>query len=248
MVMIDKMYLMFMDSIPDYEGKICVPLSGGLDSRVLAGLISKKRKIDLSYCQYELDYPVRIGRNIKSVGYARQIATTLNIPFHSINVNDFTFDDMLAVKGLPMEATLLKSMMYTGLRKLNDIVNLKDYTIIVGHGLDTLTGVHVNPLTLFNYEKFERKDHIKMSEYFLKVFEGTYGDFAKWDCPLWNGELSTFCINLPLKHRFHQRLYRQMIKKYLPELAKIPREGMDVRMDIGEIRYFYERFKYWLKK
>jgi len=39
-----------------------------------------------------------------------------------------------------------------------------------------------------------------------------------------------------------------MIKKYFPELAVIPREGMDVSMDIGEIRYFYERVKHWLRK
>ena len=96
--MIDEMYELFMKNIPDYEGKICVPISGGLDSRVLAGLISKKRKIDLSYCQYELKYPVKELKDIKNVGYARQIADVCCVGrFESIYVNDYTEDDMFVI-------------------------------------------------------------------------------------------------------------------------------------------------------
>ena len=240
------MFEVMLKNIPVYSTKVCVPLSGGLDSRVLAGLITCKQKVDLSFCQYRLDYPIIINRGIANVSYARQIAGVLNIPFYSININEDNREDREAIKGLG--DTVKKSRMYTGIRKMNDIVNLKDYTIVVGHGLDTVTGVHVTPLTLFNYEKFEVRDRIKMHDYFNNIFPGTYGRFAKWDCPLWNREVVEFCLSMPLKYRHLQRAYRFMIKKYFPELAKIPREDMHVRMDIGEIRYFYERTKYWLKK
>ena len=138
--------------------------------------------------------------------------------------------------------------MYTGLRKLNEIVDTSDYTFIVGHGLDSLTGVGVNPLTLFSYKKKDVETSSKRHRYLWSTFPNTYGKFGKWDSPLWSWDVEEFCLDLPLKYRFHQYLYRQMIKKYFPELARIPREGMDVGMDIGEIRYFYERTKYWLRK
>ena len=243
------MYELFIESIPDYKGKICVPLSGGLDSRVLAGLISKKRKIDLTYCQYELKHPMIIGTQLETVDYSRKIADICGIErFEPICVNYEKDEDVDAVKGLPMESNLLKSRMYTGLRILNDRIDLSDYTIISGHGLDSITGVGVNPLTLLTYKRKDIETEIKRDQYFDYIFDATYGAFGEWDCPLWNPQIIEFCMRLPMKYRFHQRLYRQMIKKYFPELAKVPREGMNVRMNIGEIRYFYERLKYWLKK
>jgi len=246
---IKNMYELFMDSIPDYKGKICVPISGGLDSRVLAGLISKKRKIDLTYCQYYIKHPVKLGTQIRNIKYARQIAQVLNIErFEPICVNYEVDGDLEAIKGLSHEDQLKKSRMYTGLRILNERVNLKDYTIISGHGLDTITGIHVNPLTLFSYKEKEFEDRLKMTDYYFAIFDDTYGRFAKWSCPLWNTEVNDWCFNLPYRYRFHQYLYRQMIKEYFPELAVIPREDMHVRMNIGELRYFYERTKYWLKK
>ena len=134
--MIDQMYELFMDNLPNYKGRICVPLSGGLDSRVLAGLISRKRKIDLAYCQYELPYPIKIEKGINHVRYARQIADVLGVRnFVAINVNQYTQEDMDAVRGLPDEHILLKSKMYTGLRKLEEQIGIReyDYTFILGH-------------------------------------------------------------------------------------------------------------------
>ena len=247
--MIDKMYQMFMDSIPDYKGKICVPLSGGLDSRVLAGLISRKRKIDLSYCQYLLKYPIKIGKQIENVSYARKIAEACGVErFETVCVNYVKDEDLKAVRGVAHEDQLNRSGMYTGLRILNERIDLSEYTMISAHGLDTLTGIHVNPPGLFNYRGKEKRDRKKMVDYFTSIFPATYGAFGEYDCPLWGDELNEWCFNLPVHYRFHQKLYRQMIKKYFPELAVIPREDMHVSMDIGEIRYFYERFKFWLRK
>ena len=252
--MIDKLYELFEKSIPDYEGKICVPISGGLDSRVLAGLIAKKRKkvnqpIELSYCQFFIKHPVKLGTQIKPVKYARQIADICGVErFEPICVNYDTDEDLEAIKGLACEDQLKQSRMYTGVRILNEQVNLKDYTIISAHGPDSFTGIGVNPFTLFTYKERDIKTSYKRVQYFNSIFPGTYGAFAKWDCPVWGNELTEWCENLPLKYRFHQYLYRQMIKKYFPELAVIKREGMDVSMDIGEVRYFYERTKHWFNK
>ena len=252
-MMVDKLYNLFEKSIPDYTGKICVPISGGLDSRVLAGLISKKRKIDLSYCQY-FSYRPR-QTSYKDVEYAAAIAKICGVErFIPILTNGSSHKDLEAIEGLPLEENLKKSMMYTGVRMLNNIVNLKDYTIVSGHMVDIFTGVGVTPFTLFSYKKKDDEIAIKRDQYYgygyggKGIFQGTYGAFAKWDCPLWNQELIDFCLNLPIKYRFLQYLYRQMIQKYFPELAKIPRSGMNVSMDIGEVKYFIERIKYWMAK
>jgi len=50
--MIENLYKIHKESIPDYEGKIWVNVTGGLDSRVLAYLISQKREIDFGFYYY----------------------------------------------------------------------------------------------------------------------------------------------------------------------------------------------------
>lgn len=245
------MYELFMDNIPYYSGKICVPISGGLDSRVIAGIMSKKRKIDLAFCQYELPYPIKIEKGIAHVQYARQIAGVCGVErFIPVNVNQYTQEDMDAIKGLPNEATLIKSKMYTGLRKLNEQIDTSEYTFITGHGLDSFTGVGVNPLTLLllNPYKNDQITKRKKEEYFGGIFDGTYGKFGKWDCPLWNDEVEDFCLSLPLGDRYFQKLYRQMITKYFPELAKINREGMNCPVNVSELRYIYARAVYFGEK
>jgi len=228
-----------------------VPLSGGLDSRVIAGLISRRRSIDLSYTQFELPYPIKIAKNIESVTYSRQIAKALNIKqYYSINVNKDSKADRDAVKGLPMESTLRKSKMYTGLRKLNEFIDTKEYTFVTGHGLDVLTGVGVTPLTLLFGNPYlkDLEARQKKIDYFNGVFDGTYGKFGKWSCPLWSDEVEQFCMDLKLSDRYLQRLYRQMITKYFPELAKINREEIHCPVNASELKYFMARTVYFLKK
>jgi len=50
--MIDTLWQLHIHSIPDYKGKIWVNQTGGLDSRVLGGIISKRRQIDFGFYYY----------------------------------------------------------------------------------------------------------------------------------------------------------------------------------------------------
>ena len=52
MTTIDEMWQLFQSSIPDYQGKIWVNMTGGLDSRVLAHIISQRRQIDMGFYYY----------------------------------------------------------------------------------------------------------------------------------------------------------------------------------------------------
>ena len=245
--MLETMWKLFNKAIPDYDGKICIPLSGGLDSRVIAGIIAQRRKIDLSYCQWFTGRPRQT--TLTDLGYAFQISKLCQVKgFEPVKVDNPIQEDLDAVKGIPLEKNLLKSRMYTGLRILNERVDLSEYTIICGHGVDSFTGVHVNPEHLFNYKKYDDDMERKMKVMFESIFPATYGKFAKWDCPLWDRDLIDFCVGLPFKYRFHQYLYRQMIQKYLPELAQIKRSGIHVPMTIGETHYFAVRVKHWVMK
>ena len=250
-MLVDELYNVLDKNIPDYEGKICLPLSGGLDSRVIGGLLSKRRKIDLVYTHFELEYPIKQNKGLEGVQIARQIASKLNTGEHYvICLNNDSKEDREAVKGLPNEKTLLKSKMYTGLRLLNEQVDTSEYTFIAGHGLDSFTGIAVTPLTILfgNPYKNDIITKQKKLEYFGGIFDGTYGKFGKWDCPLWNDEVEQFCLDLPLSDRFFQKLYRQMITKYFPELAVINREIINCPVNANEFRYFYKRLINYIKK
>jgi hypothetical protein len=168
--------------------------------------------------------------------------------FYTINTDETTPEDEAAVKGLPDEKKVLQSKMFTVLRKLNEIVPTSDYTFLLGHGVDALTGIGVTPFTLHNYQKLDEITAQKRIRYYEGIFPGTYGKFGKWDCPLWNDNLIRFCLDLPVKHRFMQSLYRKMIKKYFPELAAIKREDMHCAINVSEPKYLAYRTAFFLKK
>jgi len=245
--MIDKLYEMICKSVPDYQGKICVPISGGLDSRVLAGIIGRRRKIDLAYCQYH----VGDDWDDRHMDYATEIQKHCNVDrFVKIGTSprDVERDEGL-IENIPFPEIQRKCGNFTGVRILAEDTGLKEYTMIGGHGLDVMTGIAVNPLTIFGkYKQIDEALLQKMAKN-RHILSHVYGHFFKdWDLPFWNYELYDFCLKLPMKYRFNQYLYRKMIQKFFPELAKIPRADMNVPMNIGEVRYFYERCKYSLKK
>ena len=247
--MIDKAYSLFVDSIPDYKGKICVAISGGLDSRLLAGLVSKKRKIDLAYTFYRTKDRV-LGQGTNALPFAAKIAKECKVDkYFQICVDNDTKEDRRLTMGYPK---VQKRKTLTGLRKLNGKVKLKDYTVLLAHGADSYTGVEVNPLTLFSYKKKDEETKQKKILYEKEIFPITFGRYFKdWDIPLWNDQLVEFFLGLPFRYRFQQNLYRKMIIKYFPELAKIPREDIGKSICVGEFRYLIDRaifrFNKWME-
>ena len=248
MDVVDKLYELLDQSIQDYPGKICVPISGGLDSRTTAGLIGKRRKIDLSFTVYNE------GGYTKHLDYAKQIAKLTNVENHVI----LSITEKERLQDFPKLKELVPSAnpggrTYTVLRKVNDIVPLKDYTIIVPFGLEFLTGIYINPLSLLTMRmsKFDREWEEKHYNRCERVAQNTVWSLFAKGCisPFWNEPLKTFCLSLPHRYRIHQVAYRRMLKRYFPELARVPREWMDIPMDVGELGYIWGKIKYiWMKR
>jgi len=193
--MIDKLYKMLCKSVPHYQGKICVPISRGLDSRVLAGIIGQRRRIDLAYCQYHKgdDWDDR------HMGYANEIQKNCNVNLF-LRIGTFPKDverDEDIIQNIPYHEIQRKCGNFTGLRILNEEYPLKEHTIIGGHGLDVMTGVAVNPFTMFGkYKKFDDELPQKMAKnkYILREVYGYF--FKDWDLPFWNDELYDLCLSL----------------------------------------------------
>lgn len=226
-------------------GKICIPISTGLDSRVVAGIVREIREIDLMYHQF-------YGESTKDLRYIKQISELCNsrLTITKIYKSDI-IDDKDKISKLTYPEIIMESGNYTGLRLTQTLTpyNLKNYTFLVPYGLDALTGIGVNPLTLFNYRDYD-KYYMEKKHYVNETFlQDTWRHFGKGAInPIWDNQLIKFCLALPVRYRFHQYLYRKMIKKYFPDLAAIPREGMNCKIDCNELTYFYKRTIYYFRK
>ena len=105
----------------DFEikaGKICIGLSGGLDSRVLAGIISQRREIDLGFCFYTDETRCNIE-------YVEALVSRLNF-------KRFEFIDIVEHG---------KSNLSRAIKQLNHSYQLKDYTLVVAKHMDVITGL-----------------------------------------------------------------------------------------------------------
>ena len=248
-----KLYNLLCDiikqNVDQIKGKICVPISGGLDSRVIAGYLQvMNRPIDLVIVFGEPGH--------KHVEYAKKIARTVgytgNIARASVTKQEIESNYSLvqAWNGLGEKST----PGFVCLQKINSKIDLSKYTFLIPYGLDWLTGIKINPLTFWRGAKYFRdQDRYLVDSYYQQICLNGFKVFhffgAKAINPLWYSEsLFQFCSNLPLKERFHQRLFRRMIRTYFPKLAAIPRAYMDCRMDCNEVTYFIYRTLYYLKK
>lgn len=217
---VDMMWEILNDAIPTYKGKLCVPITGGLDSRVIAGIISKRQRIDLSYCFYD-------ERTKFNWQHAAEIAKRLDVHnFYAIKL------------GGKRRHRFIKD--YLSVEPLN--YDLKEYTLIHGNHANTITGSRVTPLNYFRtFTDFWYQtvpDYDKSNEYLTTIFK-------RVEKPTWDPRFIGFCLSLPRRYRFMQYLYKEMIKKYLPDLADIPRcfeSGSKPIQFQNHYRYFYERF------
>lgn len=204
--------------------KICVPISGGLDSRVIAAIISKYRTIDLSFCYHQLRF-----KDFRSFEYAQQISKVLKIKeFYCIKPD-------VNYVGINFNQPAIKIM--------NDLRPLKDYLVIVPLGLETMTGDQINLKTILTgeykrHEAYYWKHVWAQEKENIKNVWGKYGQ--AWN-PVDDEELIEFCRDLPLKYRIHQNLYRYMIREFLPEVAGIPQERVHYPLDSSLWLYGYYR-------
>lgn len=248
-----KLYKLLYDiikqNVDQVKGNICVPISGGLDSRVIAGYMQKmNRPIDLVITfgnpgDKHVNYAKRIAR---SAGYKGKIITA-SVTQQEIEQNNQIVN---TITGLGERAT----PGFVCLQKIDKRVDLSEYTFLIPYGLDWLTGIKINPLTFWRGSRyFQEQDHYFVNTYYHQICLNAFKVFhffgAKAINPIWYSEsLFQFCSNLPLKERFHQRLFRSMIKEYFTKLAAIPRTYMDCGMDCNEFAYFIHRTLYFLKK
>lgn len=249
----EKLYNLLYDvikqNVDKIKGKICVPISGGLDSRVVAGFMQTLKQ--------QIDLVVTFGtRNDKHVEYAKRIARaagysgkiiTASVTRQEIEQNNQVVN---AITGLGERAT----PGFVCLQKINNKIDLSEYTFLVPYGLDWLTGIKINPLTVWRgAEYFRKQDHYFVNTYYQQICLNAFKVFHFFRAaainPIWFSEnLVEFCSRLQLKERFHQKLFRNMIKTYFPKLAAIPRTYMNCRMDCNEVTYFIYRALYYFKK
>jgi len=210
--MISKTWKIFND-FETPEGKICIGLSGGLDSRVLAGIISKRRPIDLGFCYYTEK-------------------TKYNVPVVKELVSNLRFKEFEYINIVSHEKTNVPR----AVEKLSRLHNLKDYTILIANHMDVITGLRYT-------KRLDREYYYKDM---LPVQSGmTYTDYFKdYRTPFWNPRLVGYMQSLPRSQRFFQRAYREMIKKYLPDLWESPRcfeTGPPVPLNWYVINRIYSR-------
>jgi len=113
--MIDTLWQLHLDSISDYKGRIWVNQTGGLDSRILGGIISKRRQIDFGFYYYYKESE----HNVKHV---EKIVKLLNYrDFEFIRLERFGYG------GFDIAATMTKE-------------NPKNYRYIVNSYGDAVSG------------------------------------------------------------------------------------------------------------
>ena len=148
--------------------------------------------------------------------------------------------------------SFVKSRMVTGLRRLEIAVggSLKEYTFIGGHGLDVFMGGAVNLFSILkgNYLKADRYMVARMIEAKLNV-KVLYEHFFKEAIfPFSNPDFVDWCMELPVMKRMNQKLYRDTMNLYFPEMASIPRDGVDVPPNCNEFKYQIALIRRWINK
>jgi len=204
--MIDKLWELHLESIPDYKGKIWVNQTAGLDSRVLGGIISKRRQIDFGFYYYYKESE----HNVKHV---KKIVSLLNYKnFKFIKLDRFGYGGFDHAVKIITEG-YHPELYPVDLVKLAIDINPSEYTYIVNSYGDAVSG-------RFKTKKRERKF---FDEVYSKETHLPFTNFKSIEFPLWNPRLLGYFYSMPRYQRWFQHGYMMMIKKYLPELYEVPR-------------------------
>ena len=205
--------------IPD--GKLCIPITGGLDSRVLAGVVRQHRDIDYSF--YFLSEKTKMNiPHVKAIADKCRVKKFELIKLDNVYNTDEAVDEVMKI--FPKNKYIFGCHYYGG----------------------TITGM----MKTHKQERYYFLNESLVEEEYIKSF---WADKFKeiWR-PWWNARLVGYMLSLPRRDRIFQRLYIKMIKKYLPDLANIPRcfesvsgvktPGTPTRIDMGLLYYTFRRF------
>jgi len=230
----DKLQYSIIKSIP-LKGKIVLPISGGLDSRILAGIVSKIRDIDVSYVSWSDSHTLhkQYAKDIMEIcGVVSQ--RTIHIP------QDELKEPAWRIHTYPMKV-------------LNEVLHIKDAALVLAMSLDVLSGAHIglwniwNPSSIRQYEKWYvdnvRPKQLEHNRYYtLKYFRKVC------DC-VWTPELVKFCLlKIPPRMRFDRWILRETLRRYYPELAKIPQDDYHVTPGGSSLLYTLARCKFVIHK
>ncbi len=217
---IDEMWKIFNDiEIP--TGKLCIPITGGLDSRVLAGVVRQHRDIDYSF--YFWSEKTRMNTEyVETIANRCRVKHLKLIKLDNVYNTDDAVDEVINI--FPKNEYIFGCHFYGG----------------------TITG-------MMKTDKQERDYFLNESLAEEEYIQSFWADKFKevWR-PWWNARLVGYMLALPRRDRIFQRLYIEMIKKYLPDLASIPRcfesvsgvktPGTPTRIDRGLLYYTFRRF------
>ena len=211
---VDQMWEMLNDiQIPD--GKLCIPITGGLDSRVLAGIVRQYREIDYSYFYFS-------EATENSVPYVVALMNRCKVKKYDLIKLDNSYRSDDAKQEI-----------------VEKFPRLQDYIYGCNHHGDILTGMAKSYKRERNYFLHEYE---KENQYQVDITENKFKEIWK---PWVNPRTVGFLMSYHRKDRIFQRTYIKMINKYLPDLASIPRcfetKGNPVNIDRGIVYYILKR-------
>lgn len=196
MDIIDEMWQVHLASIPRYEGKLFVPLTGGIDSRILVGII-RHLKMDVELFGYYY-YQKCDKHNLFHITEIINIYNYAGFDFYLNPSEDYmAFDN------------------HTAFTEMNTKYNFKDFILIVHRdGLEINGGV---------WPGKHRRDYWykRIVDPPEKYNESQW--FKETSYPFFNALWVGYMDSLPKRYKLKQYGFIQMIKKYLPEVYNIPR-------------------------
>jgi len=225
-------------------------LSGGLDSRILAGITAELEEGIPAFTYGFSDFEKIV---------AHKIASVLKLPHYVINeetidyvINKYTVEKL---RYLVMEtggaAHISALLAQTYLSK-----NLKEHgikTIISAFGFDEVNGAHfgykisstqdfcdvfvrtcAHPSLPYEYREIAKRNlsecckNISFSKLYPLIYvknlcrDYKVRDWVRSKTPIIDSKVLSTIISLPYKQRIHKRIQKAILRKYFPKLYKIP--------------------------
>jgi hypothetical protein len=198
------------------EDMFCTPITGGLDSRVLMGIM-RERGIPI-----RLSYWIRTPQNLINTEHIFTLRALLKPDyFHVIDVDELPKDFPWAIE------------------QLGKLQTLKQYSFIMALNMDVYTGMLK---TRKKERAYFKTTHPQMYLDTMRINK----PFKEVILPFENTRTVGYLMSLNRRDRFFQGLYMDMIREKLPDLAEVPRcfekgTGSPVRLNGDNTSYILTR-------